>query len=163
VRKKIKGVANQKNANTVKDPSDPIHRDHSLGLVLVQARAYYNSHNRPDITSAVGRCFARRSSLKPHFSHPRAIFTRELTRPFSSFSLYATDISRFKIYPGPADVSSDYHRLWYAVTGPTTPATRVKTNAPCSTRESSSRTNFVCGAFAVARPNLAFLRRSFRN
>lgn len=52
--------------STVKDPSHSIHRDHSLGLVLVQARAHYYSHNRPNITSAMARCPARRSSPVPH-------------------------------------------------------------------------------------------------
>lgn len=68
--------------STVKDPSDPVHRDHSLGLVLVQTRAHYNSHNRPDITSAVTRSPARRSSPKPHPSLSRAIFGASDT-PFS--------------------------------------------------------------------------------
>lgn len=75
------GVANQKGANTIKDPSDSIHWDHSLSLVLVQTRAHYNSHNRPNITSAVTRCPARRSSPEFHLSLSRMIFA-PATRPF---------------------------------------------------------------------------------
>lgn len=148
--------------NTVKDPSDPVHRDHSLGLVLVETRAHYNSHNRPDITSAVSRSPARRSSSEPHpsLSAHGLRCRRHALSFFSRFVLIFHADSKFTQVPL---VSSGYHRLWYAVTGPTTPATRVKTNAPCPTRESSPRTNSVRGALAVARPNLAFFAALARN
>lgn len=140
--------------STVKDPSDSIHRDH-LSLVLVQTRAHYNSHNRPDITSAVARGPARRSSPESHPSLPRDDPQCERHALSSSLALRLRYFAAIRNLPRSRSVSSGHHRLWYAVTGPTTPATRVKTNAPCPTRESSPRTNSVRVAPAVARPNLA--------
>lgn len=99
-------VEKWKRCNTVKDPSHSVHRDYGLSFVLVQTRAHYNSHNRPDITSAVTRCPARRSSPETHLSflspssrRRRFLFDRFPPFPFS-YSLSDIYRSRPAFHPG---------------------------------------------------------------